>query len=118
MQNKLNLEYIEKDGQLYPNIGVEIMSQPLGRFGRQWMDNMQKNHRQRFTTLRMMGLLEKTAAKVDREAIERQESMYQQMLTANPLPPTEDTLERTRHLNSLRLTAEEIVMKEIVLCPR
>jgi hypothetical protein len=39
-------------------------------------------------------------------------------LTANPPPQTEDTMVKARHLNSLRLTAEEIVMKEIVLKPR
>ena len=118
MEKKLNLEYREKDGQLFPNIGLESEDQPIGRFGRQWMDNMQRNHRQRFTTLRMTGMLEKTAAKVDIEAVERQEAIYQQMLAANPLPPTEDTLERTRHLSSLRLTAEESVMRDIVLTPR
>ncbi len=122
MENKLNLTYTEKDGLFYPNICIENESensdQPIGRFGRDWMNYLNKNHRQRFMTLRMTGALETTARKVDTEALERQETIYQQLLTANPPPQTEDTMVKARHLNSLRLTAEEIVMKEIVLKPR
>ena len=120
MENKLNLAYTEKDGLLYPNINIESENsdQPLGRFGRDWMNNLQKNHRQRFMTLRMTGELEATARRVETEALEQQETIYQQLLTKNPSPQTEDTMVKARHLNSLRLTAEEIVMKEIVLKPR
>ena len=119
MEKKLNLAYTEKDGLLYPNISIEseVNSQPLGRFGRDWMNNLHKNHRQRFMTLRMMGELEATARKVDTEALNQQETIYQQLLTENP-PPTEDTMMKARHLNSLRLTAEEMIMTEIVLKPR
>lgn len=121
MENELNLTYTEKDGLLYPNISTEDESensgQPLGRFGRDWMNHLHKNHRQRFMTLRMTGALEATARKVDTEALEQQEVIYQQLLAKDP-PQTEDTMEKARHLSSLRLTAEEIVMTEIVLKPR
>ena len=122
MESKLNLTYTERDGLLYPNISIENESeksgQPVGRFGRDWMNNLYKQHRQRFMTLRMTGELDATARKVDMEALERQEAIYQQLLAADPPPQTEDTMEKARHLNSLRLTAEEIVMTEIVLKPR
>ena len=122
MENRLNLTYTEKDGLLYPNISIEDesenRSQPLGRFGRDWMNNLHRNHRQRFMTLRMTGELEAIARKVETEALEEQEMIYQQLLVKNPLPQTEDTMVKARHLNSLRLTAEETVMTEIVLKPR
>ena len=122
MKDKLSLTYTEKDGLLYPNISTEGDSensgQPVGRFGRDWMNNLHRNHRQRFMTLRMMGNLEATARRVDTEALERQEAIYQQLLTADPPPQTVDTMVKARHLNSLRLIAEEIVMTEIVLKPR
>lgn len=121
MENKLNLTYTEKDGLLYPNISIESesksSSQHLGRFGRDWMNHLHRNHRQRFMTLRMTGKLEATARRVDAEAMERQEEVYQQLLATNP-PQTEDMLEKARHLNSLHLKAEETVMTEIILKPR
>ncbi len=118
MQNPLNLTYFEKDGQLYPNISVENGNEPLGRFGRQWRENLRRQHPQRFMTMRMQGTLHGTAAQVDREALEKQEAMFQQLLAKSPPPMSEDTLAKARHLNSLRLTAEETVMREIVLTPR
>lgn len=118
MRSLLNLTYTEKDGQLYPNISVESGAEPLGRFGRQWTENLRKRHPQRFMTLRMQGKLNETAAQVEREALERQEAMYQQLLAKDPPPQTEDTLAKARHLNSLRHMAEEVILKEIVLTPR
>lgn len=40
------------------------------------------------------------------------------MLQQEPLPQTEDIMERTRHLNSLKLMAEETVLQSVVLIPR
>lgn len=122
MKDKLNITYTEKDGLLYPNISIEDESensdQFVGRFGRDWMNNLHRTHRQRFMTLRMTGELEATARRVDTEALERQEAIYQQLLAANPPPETEDTMAKARHLNNLRLIAEEIIITEIVTKPR
>ena len=118
MENPLNLTYTEKDGQLYPNISLDNGNEPLGRFGRQWIEHLRQNHHQRFMTLRMQGKLNETAAQVEKEALERQETMYQQLLEIDPPPVTEDILVKARHLNSLRLIAEEAVINEIVLTPR
>ncbi len=121
MKDKFNITYKEKDGLLYPNIsigdGSENSGQSVGRFGRDWMNNLHRNHRQRFMTLRMIGELEATARRVDMEALERQEATNQQLLMVDP-PQTEDTMVKAHYLNSLRLIAEEIVMAEIVLNPR
>lgn len=59
-----------------------------------------------------------TMHRVQNEAAEKIEAMTQEMLKTDPLPKTEDTLERTRHYNSLKLSAEEIVIREIVLTER
>lgn len=117
MEQKLNITYTERDGQLYPNIRVEDKVE-LGRFGRQWLAYLRHNYPQRHLSLRMQCKLLTAAKQVEAEALERQERIYQQNLQENPPPQTEDTLEKARHLNSLRLAAEEIVMREIVLTPR
>ncbi len=98
MKNRIYFTYTEKDGLLYPSISIEDESensgQPLGRFGRDWMNNLHRNHHQRFMTLRMTGELEATARRVDTEALERQEAIYQQLLAAAPPPQTKDTMEK------------------------
>ena len=57
-------------------------------------------------------------APVQNEATEKIEALTQQMLQQEPMPQTEDILERTRHLNDLKLMAEETVLQTIVLIPR
>lgn len=70
------------------------------------------------TALKMDGTLMEVMHTVQQTATGKIEEMTQEMLKKEPMPNTEDTMERTRHLNSLKLSAEEIVIKEIVLIPR
>ncbi len=117
----IRLTYTEKDGLLYPNLQVsnsEEADQPLGRYGRMALEYLRDNHPDRYTALKMDGSLMETMHMVQNEAAEKIEAMTQEMLKTDPLPKTEDTLERTRHYNSLKLSAEEIVIREIVLTER
>lgn len=120
-ENELKLQYTEKDGILYPNLQVsneETADQPLGRYGRMALEYLKDNHPDRYTALKMDGSLMAVMHKVQQTAIERIERLTEEMLQADPIPDTEDTLERTRHRNSVRLAAEEIVVNEIVLTAR
>ena len=56
--------------------------------------------------------------RVHKEAVEKIEYIISQMLDVKPIPTTEDIMEKTRHLNSLRLAAEEIVLNEIIFKAR
>lgn len=66
----------------------------------------------------MDGSLMEVMHRVQDEAMEKIEALTQQMLQQEPMPQTEDILERTRHLNDLKLMAEETVLQTIVLIPR
>lgn len=66
----------------------------------------------------MDGSLMEIMHRVQDEATEKIEALTQQMLQQDPMPQTEDILERTRHLNDLKLMAEETVLQTIVLIPR
>ncbi|MNJ63895.1 hypothetical protein D3C77_598220 [compost metagenome] len=55
---------------------------------------------------------------VEQEVLERMEQLTGQLLRLHPMPQTDDTLERTRHLNQIKSTAEELVMNDIILKPR
>ena len=59
-----------------------------------------------------------TMHQVQQEAVERIERLTHQMLIDNPMPVTDDVWERTRHLNDLKLMAEESVLQAFVLVAR
>ena len=108
----INLKYREQDGMMLPDLQISNSSeadQPLGRYGRMALEYLRENHPERFTTLKMDGSLMEIMHRVQDEA---------QMLQQEPLPQTEDIMERTRHLNSLKLMAEETVLQSVVLIPR
>lgn len=117
----VELNYTEKDGVLLPDIQIsndKESDQPLGKYGRMAMEYLKENRPQRFMTLKMDGTLMEKMHRVNEESLEKIETILQQMLKKEPIPDTEDILERTRHLNSLRRAAEEIVLHELVLKPR
>ncbi|MEK4039458.1 TnpV protein [Paenibacillus sp. FSL F4-0122] len=120
--NSPNLTYREIDGLLYPNLNIsneaKVDQQPLGRYGRMAMSYLRDNHPQRFQILMMQGILMETIHNVEQEALERMEQLTEQLLHLRPMPKTDDTLERTRHLNQIKSTAEELVLNDILLKPR
>ena len=116
----INLKYREQDGMMLPDLQISNSSeadQPLGRYGRMALEYLRENHPERFTTLKMDGSLMEVMHRVQNEATEKIEALTQQMLQQEPMPQTEDILERTRHLNNLKLMART-VLQTIVLIPR
>ena len=117
----VNLDYTEQDGIMYPNLQISNDSeddQPLGRYGRMAMEYLQAEHPQRYMTLKMDGSLMSVMHKVQDEATGRIERLIQRMLLKAPMPETEDTLARTRHLNRLRSEAENAIVRDYVVISR
>ena len=56
---KLGVKYIEKDGIFYPliTLGGEENSTDVGKYGRMWMDYIQKEYPQRYRSLVRFGEL-------------------------------------------------------------
>lgn len=114
----VELSYTEKDGMMLPDIQISNDRKndcPLGRYGRMALEYLRENHPQRFMTMKMDGTLMEKMHRVNEEALTQIESLTQQMLHKEPMPETEDTLERTKHLNSLQRSAEEIILNELML---
>lgn len=117
----INLSYHEKDGMLIPNIQISNHAEddrPLGRYGRMALTYLRDNHPDRYMILKMDGILMEMMHQVQQEATERIERLTHQMLIGNPMPVTDDILERTRHLNDLKLMAEESVLQAFVFVAR
>ena len=90
----------------------------MGRFGSLWKEFMLENHPHRLSELVAQGKINEMILKVDEEAESRKERLIQELLGAQPLPDTEDTLERAGHMSMITSTAEEIVITELVQKPR
>ena len=114
-ENKELQELLE--GLQPENLGSDE-PQTLGKFGRLAMDYLHETDPQRFSSLKMQGELTALMERVDEEARTKMEQISRKLLEQDPLPATGDTLERTRHLNSIRNIAEEIVLNEIVYIAR
>ncbi|RAU95344.1 TnpV protein [Paenibacillus sp. YN15] len=121
-KDTLKLSFQERDGLLYPNLSIsneaETDQQPLGKYGRMALNHLRQHHPQRFLILQMQGDLMEKMHQVEQEALEKMEQLTDQLLRLQPMPRTDDTLERTRHLSQIRNTAEELVLNDIVLKPR
>ncbi|QNK42195.1 TnpV protein [Caproicibacter fermentans] len=116
----MNLTYQKgKDGLLYPELQISEDEKtdrtPVGKFGRLWKEYMTENHPHRLSELVAQSKINETISKVDGEAESRKERLIQELLKAQPMPDTEDPLERAGHMNMITATAEEIVLNELVL---
>lgn len=102
---------------LYPNLRIsenrEYDRRPAGMFGRRWKDYMKSKHPQRLSELIALGQINEMVDKVDAEAEGKKEALMQQLLKVQPMPETEDTLERVGHMEMITRQAEEIVLQEV-----
>ena len=117
----LNLSYHEQDGMLLPDIQISNHAEddrPLGRYGRMALTYLRDNHPDRYAILKRDGTLMKTMHRVQQDVVERMEYLIQQMLLDDPIPVTDNVLERIRHWNHLKSMAEEVVLQTIVFIAR
>ena len=117
------LEYRKgEDGMLYPDLRISENSEydrsPAGMFGKRWKDYMMSRHPQRLSELIALGQGNEMITRVDQEAERKKEALIQQLLEVQPMPETEDTLERAGHMEMITRQAEEIVLQEVVYLPR
>lgn len=116
----MNFNYRQgEDGMMYPELQIsenpETDNMPVGKYGKLWKAYMMENHPHRLSELVAQGKINEVILNVDEEAEQRKELLIQQLLLKQPMPDTEDTLERAGHMNSLTKQAEEIVLDELVM---
>ncbi|MEK4149351.1 TnpV protein [Robertmurraya sp. FSL W8-0741] len=120
--SKSNLNYREINGLLYPELQIsnrtEVDQQPLSKYSRMSLNFIRNHYPHRFLILKMQGNLMEDMHQVEQEAHTKMDILTEQLLKLHPLPKTEDILERTRHLNQIKSTAEELLLNDIILKPR
>lgn len=102
---------------LYPNLQIsknkEYDRRNIGVFGKRWKEYMMENYPNRLSKLIAQGKINETLCRIDDEAEEKKEKLIQVLLLNQPMPETEDILERATHIKMITIQAEEIILQQI-----
>lgn len=111
---KIELDYIEIDGLLYPNIetGMEHIETDLGKYGILRLRYLHEHKSELYRELFLTGKLAQHCKAIDQIAFEQSEQIQAAWLEVHPIP-LEDALERIRLRTQAQMIADEIVMTEL-----
>lgn len=107
-----------EDGYLYPSLkmsnGEAIDISSLGKYGRMALEHLKKNHHHSYLYLLLEGDLLPLMKKLDEEAKFTRKNLEEKLLMLDPILHPESTYDTYKHLNMIRMTAEEIVLTNII----
>ena len=110
--------YREENGSLVPD--VELPEQkPIGKYGKMHLDYLKQHRRGRYSALLGEGRLNAYLADVDEQAHEMLSSLTVELAKTQGIDEhlkATDQIRWVQMMNNVRSQAEEIVIKEIVLC--
>ena len=111
--------YREENGHLIPDITLpEQTDYQIGKYGRMHLDYIKQHHRGRYTTLLTEGKLNVRLHEIDLEANEMLESIIAHLAAERGIDEdlkARDMLRWVAEMNNVKASAEEIVLREVVL---
>ena len=109
--------YREKNGNLVPD--VELPEQkPIGKYGQMHLDYLKKHRRGRYSALLGEGQLNAYLADVDEQAHELLTSLTVELAKSQGIDEhlkATDQMRWVQMMNNVRSSAEETVMRELIL---
>ena len=109
--------YREENGKFVPN--VELPEQkPIGKYGKMHLDYHKQHRRGRYSTLLGEGRLNTYLSEVDEQAHEMLSSLSADLAKAQGIDEhlkATDQMRWVQLMNSVRSSAEETVMRELIL---
>ena len=110
--------YREENGHLIPDIALpEQTDYQIGKYGRMHLDYIKQHRRGRYTTLLTEGKLNVRLHEIDLEANEMLETIITRFVTERGIDENlkaRDMLRWVAEMNSIKASAEEIVLWEVV----
>ena len=100
-----------------PMITLPESSGPIGHFGRLRKAFLRENRPLTFQTMLLNGTLDAHLANLNRQAMERKETLIRQMAAKEGITEelkAADPMAWVQRMNNLRACAEEIILKELV----
>ena len=111
--------YHEENGHLIPNVTLpEQTDYQIGKYGRMHLDYIKQHRHGRFTTLLTEGKLNARLHEIDLEANEMLETIIPRLATERGIDEnlkTHDMLRWVAEMNNVKASAEEIVLRKVVL---
>ena len=111
--------YHEENGHLIPNVKLpEQTDYQIGKYGRMHLDYIKNHRRGRYTTLLTEGVLNARLHEIDLEAKQMLESFIPRLATERGIDEDLkacDMLRWVAEMNNIKASAEEIVLREVVL---
>ncbi len=111
--------YHEENGHLIPNVTFpEQTDYQIGKYGRMHLDYIKQYRRGKYTTLMTEGKLNTRLHEIDLEANEMLESIITRLATERGIDENlkvHDMLRWVAEMNNIKASAEEIVLREVVL---
>ena len=111
--------YREENGHLIPNVTLpEQTDFQIGKYGRMHLDHIKQHRRGRYTTLLTEGKLNAQLHEIDLEAHKMLETIIPRLATERGIDENlkaRDMLRWVAEMNNIKVSAEEIVLREVVL---
>ena len=111
--------YREENGHLIPNVTLpEQTDFQIGKYGRMHLDYIKQHRRGRYTTLLTEGKLNARLHELDLEANEMLETIIPRLANERGIDEdlkARDMLRWVAEMNNIKASAEEIVLREVVL---
>ena len=109
--------YREENGNLVPD--VELHEQkPIGKYGRMHLDYLKQHRRGRYSALLGEGRLNTYLSEIDEQAHEMLSSLTVELAKAQGIDEhlkASDQMRWVQMMNNVRSSAEETVMRELIL---
>ena len=119
LYEKLSGTYREENGRLVPELELpEQTNYQLGKYGQFYLDYIKNYRRGRYTTLLTEGILNARLHEIDLEASKMLESIINRLAADRGIDENlkaHDMLCWIAEMNNIRASAEEIVLREVVL---
>ena len=114
-----SLTYREENGRLYPNLELpEQTNHTIGKYGLLHLDFIKEHRKGRYTTIITECRLNEYLHKIDLEANEMLETIVLRLATERGIDENlkaRDMLRWVAEMNNIKASAEEIVLREVVL---
>ena len=111
--------YHEENGHLIPNVSLpEQTDYQIGKYARMHLDYIKNHRRGRYTTLLTEGKLNARLHEIDLEANEMLDAIIPRFAAERGIDENlkaRDMLRWVVEMNNIKVSAEEIVLREVVL---
>ena len=119
LNEKLGGTYREEHGRLIPNVALpEQTDYQIGKYGQMHLDYIKQHRRGRYTSLLTEGKLNARLHEIDLEANEMLETIITRLAAERGIDENlkdRDILCWVVEMNNIKASAEEVVLREVVL---